>query len=816
MSEPWVNDDTDDLPRELLVSQAADEFLERIDQGQSPDVETYAVRFPQVADVLRDVLPALQAMHDKRSAKDPLNGDGVLPLIDGQLGDFRILREVGRGGMGIVYEAEQISLRRRVALKVLPFAATLDGRRLERFKNEALAAARLHHSHIVPVYAVGCERGVYYYAMQMIDGLSLADVIAQRQHEAAPAPPGRTPVPPSPRTNSHVLAELWPASLAPETPPAGARPQPSAAVTPTQAHAALSTASAGKATEFFPTVARLGIQAAEALEHAHSLDVLHRDIKPGNLLVDAHGNLWITDFGLARLRNDVELTASGDIVGTYRYMSPEQSLGKHALVDQRTDIYSLGATLYELATLRPAFDGHCREELLAHVTMQDPVPPRRINRAIPADLETIILKAMAKDPPDRYTDAAELAEDLQRFLDSRPIRAKKPGLMERANKWSRRHKPVVAFGLVVLVLAVLGLTVSNILVARERFKTREAYEEVARKQSETAAALADEAEQRALAERSFRQAREMLDSFVQASIDDLAVTEGDQDIRQAVLLASLPYYQRFIEQTRDNPPLQTELAASHLRVAKILDAIGSTPEARAALEYSLETQERLVRERPYDEALRRGLFSMYFRLGVMRGGMPLMIVRQEAVQSHLDLEPEQVIRVRDLVAEHDALNKEFWNLPNADPVQARKKFRENLDAALKSLTEILEPAQSQRLHQIVLQRQGVWALSTPEVADQLALTSSQRSAIYQIQEDAFRWPRDGNDRNGPSPDERIRLVLTPQQREAWQQMLGEPTELGKWGHPPRRPRSKTPPVPRTPVKSGAPSESWQTMDPPGR
>ncbi len=794
MSEPWVTDDTDDLPRELLVSQAADEFLANIDRGEAADVEAYAVRFPQVADVLRDVLPALQAMHEKRPAKSPLNGDGCLPLIDGRLGDFRILREVGRGGMGIVYEAEQISLRRRVALKVLPFAATLDGRRLERFKNEALAAARLHHSHIVPVYAVGCERGVYYYAMQMIDGLSLADVIAQRQQEAAPVPLSRTPGSPSPRTNSHVLAELWPASPASETPPAGARPQPLAAVAPTQAHAALSTASAGKATEFFQTVARLGIQAAEALEHAHSLDVLHRDIKPANLLVDVRGNLWVTDFGLARLRSDVDLTASGDIVGTFRYMSPEQGLGKNALLDHRTDIYSLGATLYELATLRPAFDGQCREELLARVTGQEPVPPRRINRVIPADLETIILKAMAKEPQSRYADAADLAEDLQCFLDSRPIRAKKPGLMERANKWSRRHKPVVAFGLVVLVLAVLGLTVSNILVARERSKTHQAYEEVARKQSETAAALADEAEQRTLAEQSFRQAREMLDSFVQASIDDLAVTEGDQDIRQAVLLASLPYYQRFIEQTRDNPPLQTELAASHLRVAKILDAIGSTPEARAALEYSLETQERLVRERPHDEALRRGLFSMYFRLGVMRGGMPLMIVRQEAVQSHLGLQPEQVVRVRDLVAEHDGLNKEFWNLPNADPAQARKKFRENLDAALKSLAEILEPAQSQRLHQIVLQRQGVWALSTPEVADQLALTSSQRSAIYQIQEEGYRWPRDGKGPGGPSLDERIRQVLTTQQREVWQQMLGEPTDLGKWGHPPRWPRSKKPPA----------------------
>jgi len=783
-----TDSDAGDLPRELLVSQAADEFLERIEQGESPDVEAYAERFAAVADVLRDVLPALQAMRDERPTNQPLDGDRAVAAIEGQLGDFRILRELGRGGMGIVYEAEQISLRRRVALKVLPFAASLDGRRLERFKNEALAAARLHHTHIVPVYAVGCERGVYYYAMQMIDGASLADVIVQWQHAAAPVFRDKAAAPRTPQTNSHVLAELWPDS-------ASLQASPTAAATPTQAPSAMSTVPAGGAAQFFQTVARLGIQAAEALEHAHNLDVVHRDIKPANLLVDAVGNLWVTDFGLARLRSDVELTASGDIVGTYRYMSPEQGLGKNGLVDHRTDIYSLGATLYELATLRPAFDGQCREELLARVSMQDPVSPRRINRAIPADLETIILKAMRKEPRDRYLSAAELAEDLRRFLDSRPIHAKKPGVMERVNKWSRRHKPLVALGLVALLLAVLGLAVSNVLVARERSKTRQAYEEVARKQSETASALAQEARQRELAEQSFRQAREMLDSFVQASIEDLAVKESDEDIRQALLLASLPYYQSFIEQTRDNPPLQTELAASHLRVAKILDVIGSTPEARVALENSLQTQERLVRERPHDEALRRGLFSMYFRLGVMRGGMPLMIVRQEAVQSHLGLGPDQVARIREIVAEQDRLHKEFWNLADAAPIDARTTFREHLDEALKALAETLKPGQSQRLHQIVMQRQGVWALGTPEVADQLALTSSQRSAIYGIQEDAYRRSVHRTKPSGPSTDERIRQILTPQQLVAWQQMLGEPSELGSWG-PPRRPRSKSSPTAR--------------------
>jgi len=788
MTEPRPEDDTADSPEELMVSEAADEYLQRVQQGELPDVEDYVRRYPDVAEVLRDVLPALQAMHSSRATKTAAAGE--TSTIGGILGDFRILREIGRGGMGIVYEAEQLSLRRRVALKVLPFAATLDERRLERFKNEALAAARLHHTHIVPVYAVGCERGVYYYAMQMIEGLSLADVIAQWQRAAASPEEAPSLPRPSRRASSHVLAELWASSTTdPALPPRGGAP-------PTQAAGVLSTASTGRAADFFRTVARLGVQAAEALEHAHGLDVIHRDIKPANLLVDARGSLWVTDFGLARLRSDADLTGSGDVVGTYRYMSPEQGLGKNALVDHRTDIYSLGATLYELVTLRPVFDGQCREELLARVTLQEPVPPRRINRAIPADLETIILKSLGKEPQDRYASAADLAADLSCFLDSRPIHAKKPSVMERLNKWSRRHKQVVAASLAILLLAVVGLAVSNILVARERSKTREAYEEVARKQAETATALKEEAKQREQAERSFRQAREMLDSFVQASIDDLAAKENDEDIRQAVLLASLPYYQSFIEQTRDNPPLQAELAASHLRVAKILDAIGSTPEARAALEGALATQERLVRERPFDEALRRGLFSMYFRLGVMRGGMPLMILRQEAVQTHLGLRPEQVARVREIVAAQDQVHKDFWAQPSGDPAQMRKTFREHLDATLKTLEEILEPAQLQRLNQIVLQRQGVWALSTPEVADQLALTSSQRSAIYSVQEGAFRGPPHHRDRSKPSPDERIRQVLTQQQRDAWQQMLGEPTDLGKWG-PPRWPRPKPPPAGRT-------------------
>ena len=185
------------------------------------------------------------------------------------------------------------------------------------------------------------------------------------------------------------------------------------------------------------------MQAAEALEHAHELGVIHRDIKPANLLVDGRGNLWITDFGLAHCQSQAGLTMTGDLVGTLRYMSPEQALAKRVLVDQRTDIYSLGATLYELLTLEPVFDGRDRQELLRQIAFEEPRPLRRLNKAIPAELETIVLKAMEKNPADRYATAQELADDLERFLKDEPIRAKRPTLVQRARKWSRRHRPLV-------------------------------------------------------------------------------------------------------------------------------------------------------------------------------------------------------------------------------------------------------------------------------------------------------------------------------------------------------------------------------------
>ncbi len=213
-------------------------------------------------------------------------------------------------------------------------------------------------------------------------------------------------------------------------------------------------------------VAELGVQAAEALEHAHALGVVHRDVKPGNLLLDAQGKLWVADFGLAKLGADAGMTMTGDLLGTLRYMAPEQALARHNLVDHRADVYALGATLYELLTLEPAYNGRQREEILRQITFEEPRPPSRLNAAVPAELETIVLKALAKSPEERYATAQELADNLKRFLEDKSIKARRPTLRQRAVKWARRHTAAVWAVVTVLGLAVAALAVSSVLIWR--------------------------------------------------------------------------------------------------------------------------------------------------------------------------------------------------------------------------------------------------------------------------------------------------------------------------------------------------------------
>ncbi len=469
---------------ESLLAEIADEFVQRSTRGERPEVEEYAKRYPHIGEILRSVLPALELMRFPLSNTETEAEPPDASQKRARLGDYQIIREVGRGGMGLVYEAEQISMGRRVALKVLPFAALLDPRQLARFKNEARAAGQLHHTNIVPVFSVGSERGVHYYAMQYVEGQTLAEVIRDLrqleglEHELADnagqpsckpadslasgrfAPPNGGSQREDPTTPRNGAADAIP----------GAAPDSRTRRAP---QTAISSQRSTKSPAYFRSISRLGIQVAEALDHAHQHGVIHRDMKPSNVILDTEGKAWVTDFGLARIETGASLTISGDLLGTVRYMSPEQALAKPIVIDHRTDIYSLGVTLYELLTLQPAFAGRDREELLRQIALEEPRAPRRLNKSVPADLETVVLKAMAKEPADRYGTALELADDLKRFLEDMPIRARRPTLWQRAAKWSRRHRAVV---LSAAVSAILLLAFSVVVLAFSYVRINDALE----------------------------------------------------------------------------------------------------------------------------------------------------------------------------------------------------------------------------------------------------------------------------------------------------------------------------------------------------
>ncbi len=290
---------------------------------------------------------------DDISAQRKLRGQSISPMA--AVGDYRIVREIGRGGMGVVYEAEQLSLGRKVALKVLPFAGALDHRQLKRFKSEAQAAAMLHHPNIVPVHGIGSDRGVHYYAMQLIEESTLADVIHDlRRLQRTDREPLAALQLTSDLTSGRHLDQRQPVNTVdPRNSNKKSSNSPSssnqsAVVSPAVAEthrSALSTQNSHQSKSYVQSIAEIGIQIAEALDHAHDEGVFHRDIKLSNLILDDRCKPWITDFGLAIIEADVGLTMTGDLVATLRYMSPEQALAKRVVIDHRTDIYSLCASL---------------------------------------------------------------------------------------------------------------------------------------------------------------------------------------------------------------------------------------------------------------------------------------------------------------------------------------------------------------------------------------------------------------------------------------------------------------------------------------
>ena len=374
-------------------------YLEEVEAGRSPDRRAWLARHPGHAAELAAFFANLD--HVGRLA-DPLrtaprDRDRIPDLIPfpapagegarvGDFGDYELLRELGRGGMGVVYAARQVSLDRVLALKLLAPRRGSEAD-VQRFLREAVAAAGLDHPNLVPIYEVGEHEGRHYYGMKLIDGGSLA-LHAPRLKD-------------DPRAAAALVAQV-----------------------------------------------------AQAVHYAHERGVLHRDLKPANVLLDRRGTPYVADFGLARrVDGEAGLTASGAVMGTPAYMAPEQAEGRREAVTTAADVYGLGAILYELLAGRPPFPGDSVLGVLARVRDAEPEPPSRANPRAPRDLQTIALKCLEKAPRDRYPSAAALADDLERWLDGRPIAARPASPRVRLAKWAAR-RPSVAALLVACVVAV--------------------------------------------------------------------------------------------------------------------------------------------------------------------------------------------------------------------------------------------------------------------------------------------------------------------------------------------------------------------------
>src|SRR5262249_26711095 len=465
-------------PVELL----AEEFLDRQRRGERPTLQEYLDRHPELAGEIRDLFPALLMMEDLGESSGATtgslaadNGMAVMTRLE-RLGDYRILREIGRGGMGVVYEAEQESLGRRVALKVLSVGALLDPKQVRRFEREAKAAARLHHTNIVPGFGVGQPDGPHYFVMQFIAGLGLDAVLddlrrlRRAKSEAGPAPARRVGAP----SAAEVARSLITGRFAAEA-PAGdgsvtepfddAAPMAPANGPPTDSSSAVLPGSSGLSGSsdpdrpYYRSLARIGIPVAEAPDSPNPQGSLHRDVKASNPLLDNHGNVWVADFGLAKTADADDLTHTGDILGTIRYMAPERFAG-HG--DARSDVYSLGLTLYELVALRPAFEASDRHRLIERVLHEEPERLKRLAPEWPRGLETIVAKATARDPGARYATAGALGEDLRRFVEDRPIRARRASSAERLVRWCRRNP---ALALLILLATALTTALATVSIA---------------------------------------------------------------------------------------------------------------------------------------------------------------------------------------------------------------------------------------------------------------------------------------------------------------------------------------------------------------
>ncbi len=548
------------------------------------------------------------------------------------LGDFRILRELGRGGMGVVYLAEQISLRRKVALKVLPDGAGLTRSQTERFLREAEAASRLDHPNIVPIHGVGTVDGVRYIAMKYVEGTILDAGCLRSRHTRAALPDtvaeaGGRPDPDGPE-----------AADGPMDPDDG---DPARGASPCQIR-------------WVVTIAR---KVALALDHAHSQGIIHRDIKPANIIVDAHGEPFILDFGLALDVRAQGLTMAGDLVGTPLYLAPERITGDRDQADPSSDVYSLGVTLYEVLAGRPPFSGPTQHATIQRILGDEPVPLRRLNPAVPADVATVIRKAMEKNPRDRYATAAALAEDLRRILDLEPILAAPAGPVTRFRKYVARRPVHAALWSLLVFLIAGGSCLGGVMAWKRRADERILHARVDRDLQ-----MADEALRRQLV----REARDLYSRVIEVDGSNARARAG---LRECAIAALLSDTRTLIFSPKESDGSMSE-ALDDLAAAEALG--GRRPEILA-----LRGAVCLVTGR-YDEAL--GTARGLQRAGATRHALLLrMRALQAKKETEAALEAERALRALPVLSDADRLLEAEFAFIVGRPEEALAACRDILD-----------------------------------------------------------------------------------------------------------------------------------------
>ncbi len=580
------------------LDRIAEEFSESIRRGEKPSIDDYVARYRDPSGQLRSLLNSI-AMIEGIKQESGRSGPKIAEhrLSIQQLDDFRIVREIGRGGMGVVLEAIDQSLHRRVAIKVLPESLVNDPRNVDRFRRESKAAARLRHPGIVSVFGVGQAADYHYYVMDFIDGVNLRQWLDGVADSAAEWMP----------TRDGVIADSSGGLNLHDTRPGTATPSTGSvniANIPDRADSV----------PYLRWTAEVGVMICDALHYAHSQGTLHRDIKPANLLIDRGGNVSITDFGLAKVAEHQPVTRTGDIVGTPQYMAPESFEGHY---DVRSETYAVGLTLYELVTLRPAITAKTPAELIRRASSGISIAPRKLNEKIPRDLETIILKSLTVSPGGRYASAAQLRDDLTCFLQDLPISARRSNWIVRSARWSRRE-PIAASAILITFASLFALAVVS---ATAYLQTKSALGEAEQSEQsairslqlrESALAVAKQQRQRAetnlaVAIEAFGKIRE--DVWQRGMIPDAeilgevaAAASADVSPADAEILQSLL---GFFDQLADNNSndLRAESAAAGRHAGDIYQRLGKLDEANQAYSDALKRYRSLAAENRDDGGL---------------------------------------------------------------------------------------------------------------------------------------------------------------------------------------------------------------------